>query len=126
MAIEVGEDVLDEDLAAELLAEEADVAADDRTEIEQDRRFARRERLQKLAQRLRGEDRILDDPTEAAMGSGSRSADGETDRESSRKPARYARVAGAADASRLGATAGRAPRQAAARLPRRPGRRLGG
>ena len=28
--IEIGEDVLDEDLAAELFAEEADVAADDR------------------------------------------------------------------------------------------------
>ena len=32
------EDVLDEDLAAKLLAEETDVAADDRAQIEQDRR----------------------------------------------------------------------------------------
>ena len=40
--IEIGEDVLDENLAAELLAEEADVAADDRAEIEQHRRLARR------------------------------------------------------------------------------------
>ena len=39
--IEIREDVLDENLAAELLAEEADVAADDRPEVEQHRRLAR-------------------------------------------------------------------------------------
>ena len=43
--IEIREDVLDENLAAELFAEEADVAADDRPEVEQDRRpFARQRR----------------------------------------------------------------------------------
>src|SRR5438874_1435666 len=50
--VEVGENVLDEDLAAQLLAEEADVAADDRAEIEEDRRFARGQRRQELAERL--------------------------------------------------------------------------
>ena len=53
--IEIGEDVLDEDLAAELLAEEADVAADDGPEIEEHRRLARREGRQELAERLGGE-----------------------------------------------------------------------
>ena len=57
--IEVGEDVLDENLAAELLAEEADVAADDRTEIEQDGQLARRQRCQELAEGFGGENRIV-------------------------------------------------------------------
>src|SRR5689334_21199461 len=43
VTIEVGEHVLDENLAAELFAEEAHIAADDRAEIEQPRRFARRQ-----------------------------------------------------------------------------------
>ena len=60
VAIEIREDVLDEDLAAELLAEKADVAADDRPEIEQHRRLARRQRGEKLAERLGGENGIVD------------------------------------------------------------------
>ena len=50
--IEIGEDVLDEDLAAELFAEEADVAADDRPEVEQHRRLARRQRVRNLRSAL--------------------------------------------------------------------------
>src|SRR5688572_14596038 len=48
VTIQIREDVLDEDLASELLAEKTDVAADHRAEIEQNRRFARRERGQEL------------------------------------------------------------------------------
>jgi hypothetical protein len=62
VAIDVGEDVLDENLAAELLAEKADVAANDRSEVEQRRRFARGQRREKLPQRLGGENGIVSLP----------------------------------------------------------------
>src|SRR5207342_2029228 len=55
MPVEVGVDVLDENLAPQLLAEEADVPADDRTEVEQNGRFALREGGQKLAKGFRRE-----------------------------------------------------------------------
>jgi hypothetical protein len=54
VAIEILEDVLDENLAAETLAEKAHVFADHRPQIEQDRRVLPRERRDKLAQRLGG------------------------------------------------------------------------
>src|SRR5206468_9608740 len=57
--IEIGEQILDEDLASQLLAEEADVAADDRTEVDEYRCFARRQARQELAQRLGREHRIV-------------------------------------------------------------------
>jgi hypothetical protein len=38
--LDVSEDIFDENLTAELFAEETDVAADDGAQIEQDRRFA--------------------------------------------------------------------------------------
>src|SRR3954465_4035001 len=60
MAIEVREDILDENLAAELLAKETDVAADDRPEIEQDGRLLRGERGQKLPKGFRGKDGVVD------------------------------------------------------------------
>ena len=59
VSIDVGEDVLDEDLAAELLAEKAHVAADDRPEIEQHRRFARGQRGEEFPERFGGKDRIV-------------------------------------------------------------------
>ena len=52
VSIEIGVDVLDKDLAAELLAEEVHVAADDRSEIEQDRGFLRRQRRQEFSSAL--------------------------------------------------------------------------
>jgi hypothetical protein len=60
MAIEVREDILDEDLAAELLAEKADVAADHRAEVEQHRELARGQRLKKFLKGFGGEKGILD------------------------------------------------------------------
>jgi hypothetical protein len=59
MTLEVREDILDEDLAAELLAEKADIAADHRPEIEQHREFARGERLKKFLKGFGGEKGIL-------------------------------------------------------------------
>src|SRR5207247_912646 len=50
VSIEIREDVLDENLAPELLAKERDVAADDRAEIEQDGQFARRETRQEFSE----------------------------------------------------------------------------
>jgi hypothetical protein len=61
VAIHIGEDVLDEDLAPELLAEKADIAPDHGTEVEQHRRRARRQQRQELAQRFGREDRIVGD-----------------------------------------------------------------
>src|SRR4051794_19719375 len=46
MPIEIGKNILDENLAPELLAEKTDVAADDRAQIEQHRRSIRGERGQ--------------------------------------------------------------------------------
>src|SRR5262249_4394134 len=60
VTIDVGEDVLDENLAAELLAEKADVAADDRAQVEQDRRLPRRQAREKLSQSFGREDGIVD------------------------------------------------------------------
>jgi hypothetical protein len=57
--IDVGENILDEDLAPELLAEKADVAADDRTEVEQHGRFLRRQRRQEFLEGLGREDGIV-------------------------------------------------------------------
>src|SRR6185436_4615420 len=51
--IDVLRQVLDEDLAAKLLAEEVDVGPDDRTQIDQDRLFARVQAGKKLPERLR-------------------------------------------------------------------------
>ena len=59
VAIDVGKDVLDENLAAELLAKKADVAPDDRAQIEQDGRFVGRKARQELAESFRRENRIL-------------------------------------------------------------------
>ena len=50
--LEVRVDVLDEELAAEAFAEKVDVGADDRAEVEQDRRLAVRQRRQELAEGL--------------------------------------------------------------------------
>ena len=54
VAIDVGGDVLDANPAAELLAEERDVAADDRAEIEQRGVLARLQQLEELGERLGG------------------------------------------------------------------------
>ena len=58
VAIEIGEQILDEDLAAELLAEEADVGADDGPQIEEHGRLAAREARQELAERLGRKQRL--------------------------------------------------------------------
>ena len=60
MAVDIGEDVFDKNLAAQLFAEKAHVAADDGTEIQQDRQLARCQRAQKLLEGFGGEDRIID------------------------------------------------------------------
>ncbi len=54
ITIEIGEQIFEDDLAAEALAEERDVRADDRPEVHQDRRFARRQGRQEFSQRLGG------------------------------------------------------------------------
>src|SRR5262245_29957290 len=54
MSIEIREHVFDEDLASDPFAEEADVAADNGSQIEQDRRLPRGQATQKLAQGLGG------------------------------------------------------------------------
>ena len=59
MPIDIGVDVLDEDFAPELLAEEVDVAADDRPQIEEDRRLTAGQRGQEFAESLRREDRVV-------------------------------------------------------------------
>jgi hypothetical protein len=59
VAIEIREDVLDENLAPELLAEEADIAADDRAEIEQHGRLARREAGQEFPEGFGAENGII-------------------------------------------------------------------
>src|SRR5204863_8735040 len=68
VAIDVGEDVLDEDLAPELFAEIADVAADDRSEIEQDRHLARRHGLQELVKGFGGKNRIVGGARRGSLG----------------------------------------------------------
>jgi hypothetical protein len=57
--VEVGKNILDSNLAPELLPEEADVGSDDRSEIEQDRRFPRRQAGQEFAQRLGREHNLV-------------------------------------------------------------------
>lgn len=57
--VEVGKDILDSNLAPELLPEERDVGSDDRSEIEQDRRFPRRQAGQELAQGLGREHNLV-------------------------------------------------------------------
>jgi hypothetical protein len=52
MTVEIREQIFNEDLAAQLLAEKADVAADRRPEIEQDRGLAAREARQEFPERL--------------------------------------------------------------------------
>ncbi len=52
--IDVLEEILDDDLAAELLAEERDIGADDRAKIEQQRLRSRVETREKLGERLGG------------------------------------------------------------------------
>src|SRR5205085_8549968 len=59
MAFELGVDVFDEDLAADLFAKEADIAANYRTQIDDRRRLARRQCRQQLAQRLGGKQRFV-------------------------------------------------------------------
>ncbi len=59
VTFELGVDVFDEDLAAELLAEEADVAADDRPEIEERRRLREVSDDEQLAQRFGGKQRLV-------------------------------------------------------------------
>src|SRR5262249_57577864 len=60
VTIEGGKDAPDENLAAELPAEKADVAADDRAQVEQDRRLPRRQAREKLSQSFGREDGIVD------------------------------------------------------------------
>jgi hypothetical protein len=60
MAIEIRVDVLYEDLAAKLLAEVRDVAADDRSQIEQDRRATRGQCREEFRECLGREDRFVD------------------------------------------------------------------
>ena len=57
--IEIREDVLDEDLAAKLLAEKAHVATHDRAEVEEYGRLANREGGKKLAEGFGAEDWIV-------------------------------------------------------------------
>ena len=59
MAIDVGENVLDKNLATELLAEKAHVAPDDRAKIQQHRRFACCQRGEKFLEGFGGENRIV-------------------------------------------------------------------
>ena len=59
VAIDVGAQILDEQLAAEALAEKSHVRADDRTEVHQHWRFRLRQRREKLRQRLRRHDNIV-------------------------------------------------------------------
>ena len=54
IAIEIAEQIFEDDLAAETLAEKRDVRADDRSEVHQDRGLARCQARQKLSQRLGG------------------------------------------------------------------------
>ena len=56
MLIDILEEVLDQNLAAQLLAEERDVGADDRTEVEQQRLRFRAQAREKLGERLGGMD----------------------------------------------------------------------
>ena len=69
--VEVREEVLDEDLAAELLAEELDVGADDRPEVEQRRAPGAAQRREELPQRLGGHrrPRARPGPEPARLGS---------------------------------------------------------
>src|SRR5262249_2172741 len=59
MAFDVSEDVLDEDLASELLAGKCDVAAEDGPQMDEDGRLTRRDRAEEFAQRFGRKGRIL-------------------------------------------------------------------
>ena len=52
--VEIGEEILEDDLAPETLAEEGDVRADNRSQIHQDRTLARDQSRQEFPKRLRG------------------------------------------------------------------------
>src|SRR5262245_44976026 len=60
MTINVGKNVFDEDFAAELLAEETHISADNGTKVEQDRRLAGRQPRQEFSKSFRGEYRLAD------------------------------------------------------------------
>ena len=60
VTLELGVDIFDEDLAADLLAEEADIAADDRAEIDERRRLAAGQRRQQFSKGFCGEQRFID------------------------------------------------------------------
>ena len=68
--IEIRKDILDEYLAAELLAEEADVAANDRSQIEKQRLLTRRERLEEFGEGLGRENRIIGGARRRSVGTG--------------------------------------------------------
>jgi hypothetical protein len=57
--IDVGGDVFDADPAGQLLAEESDVTADDRAEIDQRRHLPRLQQLQKLRKSFGGIGRFV-------------------------------------------------------------------
>ena len=59
MSIDVSEQVFDEELAAEAIAEELDVRADDRPEIQQDRHRLLSERGQESGEPFGGDDRFV-------------------------------------------------------------------
>src|SRR6266571_5341822 len=58
LTIDLAGEILDEQLAAEVLAEEGDVGADDRTKIDEYRRLVVRERADELGERLGGNDGV--------------------------------------------------------------------
>ena len=79
VALDVRGDVFDADPAAELLAEEGDVAADDRSEIDQHRVLAGLQAREELRQRLRGMTELglaVDGVTAAGAGSAARRSPG--------------------------------------------------
>ena len=63
MTVEIRKDIFDEDLAAELLAEEVDVAPDDRAQIEQNGLLSRLETVEELSQRPGGKNLVADRST---------------------------------------------------------------
>ena len=67
VAVDVLGEILDQDLAAEFFAEEGDVGADDRTEVEQQRLIARAERGQEPRQRFGGMDARIGRPRVRAV-----------------------------------------------------------
>src|SRR5262249_50711123 len=59
VTLELCVDVFDENLAADLFAKKADVAADDRAEIDERRRFAPRQCREEFSQRFGREERFV-------------------------------------------------------------------